>query len=689
MRAVLVIVALILLMNIASATEFHLSIVGDGKLHPGDDRYITILIENEGEVTNFPLNENTSQLLPLITMAKDLRVEIQQSLIPIKVETVNPQLIGDLPAGRVARATFRIKVDENAKLGEYRIPVKLEYTKVSYTITPSGIVISYIRDQCDIEYVKIEITKKDYDFSVVSLKSSLKTGQEGVVSVEIKNTGSNKIYNATLYINTTPPLIPNPKAMSAYLGDIGVNKEVKASFKVYVMSGALNQSYPAKLILRFKTSAGIPAVLYKTIGVRVVNNDLFKIVEIRSFLTPSKVIPMHYPQQTSYPMLNPMHYPLQTSYQMLKPKIQSSQLTTIPSIGFVSVKIKNLGGDLRDAIAILGFDTPLLQAENMPYLGYFKKGETKEALFYVKSLAPPGRYRGYVMLKYKNELGDEEISQKEFIEVNVDSITGLRIEKVETENVGVGLRGSLNILIKNCMNSSVSNAEFGIVSPDPSIIPLSSASFLTELKPKEAKEIRFRISVSDEAISGTYNLYLIERFSLGNAKDLVSVTNFPIVVQPKMAYFEVLSIKSDLHPDETGDVIVKIKNAGNLTIHNGIVELDVSTPLTIAGVSSLSSIIGKPQPGLYFIGTLKPQEVATAKFKVDVSKDAGAGYYPVTIRIKYYDNEGYVHLSNPITLSVEVKEKPLITGVMAIAIILASVAVVAAAKFARKRKGHE
>ena len=235
----------------------------------------------------------------------------------------------------------------------------------------------------------------------------------------------------------------------------------------------------------------------------------------------------------------------------------------------------------------------------------------------------------------------------------------------------------------------MSNAEFGIVSPDPSIIPLSSASFLTELKPREAKEIRFRISVSDEAISGTYNLYLIERFSLGNAKDLVSVTNFPIVVQPKMAYFEVLSIKSDLHPDETGDVIVKIKNAGNLTIHNGIVELDVSTPLTIAGVSSLSSIIGKPQPGLYFIGTLKPQEVATAKFKVDVSKDAGAGYYPVTIRIKYYDNEGYVHLSNPITLSVEVKEKPLITGVMAIAIILASVAVVAAAKFARKRKGHE
>ena len=77
------------------------------------------------------------------------------------------------------------------------------------------------------------------------IANALKLKYEGKVGVVIKNTGGNKIYDAYLTINTTLPLIPNTKAMSAYLGDIEVDKEVKASFKVYVMDRALNRTYPS------------------------------------------------------------------------------------------------------------------------------------------------------------------------------------------------------------------------------------------------------------------------------------------------------------------------------------------------------------------------------------------------------------------------------------------------------------
>jgi len=176
---------LVLLAEMASAAEveFHVSIVGDGKLHPGDDTAVTILIENEGKLTDFPLNENTSQLLQLITTAKDLRIEIEDTG-PIKVETVNPQLVGDLPSGRIAKATFRVKVDEDAKLGEYSIPVKLRYNKVMYAITSSGAMVSY-KEEWDVEHLKVEVVRKDYDFSVVSVDSTLKTGSEGIVNVVI------------------------------------------------------------------------------------------------------------------------------------------------------------------------------------------------------------------------------------------------------------------------------------------------------------------------------------------------------------------------------------------------------------------------------------------------------------------------------------------------------------------------
>ena len=660
----------------AAEVEFHVSIIGDGKLHLGDDTAITVLIENEGKVTDFPLNENTSQLLQLVTTAKDLRVEMDDTG-PIKVETVNPQLVGDLPAGRIAKATFRVKVDKDAKLGEYSILVKLRYNKVTYTITSSGVVVSYHED-FDVEYLKVEIVRKDYDFSVISVDSSLKTGSEGKVDVVIKNTGNNKIYDAVLIINTTPPLIPNTKAMSAYLGDIDVDKTAEASFKVYVIDGALNQTYPATLILKFKTSAGMPIVLSQSIGLKVVNDDSFIVTRVVSLITSPKTIP-----KTSVPASK-----IQTQ-QMPQIQQQSTQQSvqtiTIPSRGFVLVSIKNVGEDVSDAVAILSFNNPLIQVENTPYIGYFRKGESKSVLFYVKSTAPAGKYRACLMLKYRNELGDEEVSKKKYIEVEVKPTSPLKVERIEVKNLGVGLKGDVYVFIKNYLNDTITDAKFTIVTPDPSITPLSSVSFIDELKPNESKEIKFRLSVSDEATSGPYELYLIERYSLTDAEDLVSIAEIPVIVESKTAHFEVLSIESHLYPDETGEVIVKIKNTGNLVIHNAVVELEVSTPLTIAGGSSLSGLIGRLQPGLYFIGTLKPGDIAVAKFKIDVDKDAGAGYYPATVKVKYDDDEGYTHESNPITVSLEVKEKPLLNPVTITATVLIAIAVIAGFRFARRR----
>ncbi len=674
---------LVLLAGTACASEgadiqFHVSIAGDGKLHPGDDTIITVLIENEGRVTDFLLNENMSQLLQLITTAKDLRVEIGDAG-PIKVETVNPQLVGDLPSGRVAKAVFRVKVDEDAKLGEYRIPVKLRYTRVTYTST-SGVTVTYNEGEYDVENLKVEIVRKDYDFSVVSLNSSLKAGEEGKVDVVIKNTGNNKICDAVLIINTTPPLIPNAKAMSAYLGSIDVDKEAEASFKVYVMDEALNQTYPAELILKFKTPAGVRAVLSQPVGLKVVSNESFVVTGVDCLVTSPKTIPKM-SAHTSPIQQQTLQIP-----QIPQQVQQNIQPITVPSRGFILVNIKNAGEDVSDCVAVLSFDSPLFRVENSPCIGHFGKGENRSVLFYVKSTAPPGRYQAFLMLKYRNELGDEEVSKKKHIEVEVKSSPPLKVERVETENLGVGLKGYVRIFVKNCLNEGVSDAEFSIVSPDSSITPLSSMSFLKELKPNESGEVGFRLSVSDEAMAGSYRLYLIERYSLGNAEDLVSVAEVPVVIKPKKAYFEVLSVESNLYPDETGRVAVEVKNAGSLTIHNAVVELEVSTPLTIAGGSSLSGLIGRPQPGLYFVGTLKPGEVAVAKFRVDVDKDAGAGYYPATVRIKYDDEEGYSHESNPVTVSLEVKEKPLLNPVTATAAILIAVAIVAGAKFAKGKR---
>lgn len=65
------------LANASSDIDFHVVISGENKLYPGDETVITLLIENEGTVSSFYLNESTAAALQLVTTAKDLRVQIE------------------------------------------------------------------------------------------------------------------------------------------------------------------------------------------------------------------------------------------------------------------------------------------------------------------------------------------------------------------------------------------------------------------------------------------------------------------------------------------------------------------------------------------------------------------------------------------------------------------------------------
>ncbi len=638
---------ILLTVGIASGAEinFHVSLAGNPNLHPGEETSLVLLIENEGKVSNFPLNENTSELLQLVTTAKDLRVELEDEWIPIKVKSYNPQVIGDLPSGRVARVVFRVKVDDNAELGEYRIPVRLEYTKVAYT----GNVISY-EDEVDVEYLKVEITKKDYDFGVLKVESNLRAGCEGIVAVTVENVGNERMCNATLILNATPPLIPNPNATVMYLGNLKPGDTSRAEFKVYVMKNALNQTYPVTLVLRFETAGGMPIVLRKVVGVKVFKEDSFVVKGVSCILNPPKTV---------------------------KEK-------TYPSRGFVSIKVENVGKDVKDVVAFLKFDDPTIRAENTPYIEEFKRGSEVSLKFYVLSYATVGRYHGTLLLKYKNEMGDYEVNDMD-IGVDVKPTPPIVVEGVKCRNLAVGLKGDVEVTVRNTLNETLRDIEFVVIS-DGTVVPLSPTYYLDEIGPEGVKNVKFRLMVSREAVSGLHEVYIVERYDLEGFEDLTSVTEFPVFVKPKKAHFEVLSVESNLHPDETGDVVVKIKNSGNFDVRNAVVELTVSPPLSIAGVSSLSGLIGKPQPGLYFLGTLKRNESKVARFRVDVDKDAGVGFYPATLIIKYEDEEGYTYFSNPITISLEVKEKSIFNPITVTAGVLIGIAVVVGLRFARKRR---
>ncbi|MBO8181287.1 MAG: hypothetical protein H0Z28_00665 [Archaeoglobus sp.] len=702
----LVILAVFILILPATATQisFHVSVVGDGILHPGDEIPLTLIIQNDARYTGL-FNENISEMLPMLTLAKNLRVELDSVYGVVEVKNVDEQVLGDLPSGVPARAVFLIKIPEDAREGEHSIPLKLKYTRVEYD--PINQKLVYF-DERDLEYFKISIKKKDYDFSILSVSSDLVAGKEGLVEVKIKNIGLNTIEDAMVLLNCTPPIQPNPKAMSAFLGDLKSGEERTIKFKVYVMSGALNQTYPANLMLNFKMH-GRPMVLFKPLGLQVKAEDHFSLANIESFVSspktirvsPSASLSMSIPGLSglSIPSMGNMGKPGMSGMPSLPsiPSIPSmplpstpsapssmSSVATVPSRGYISLTLTNVGEDVSDAYAFLSFDTPSIQVENSPYIGELGKGESRELTFYLRNFAPPGDYMGYLIVRYINKLGDEELSGKLYLKLHVSAEPALKVLKSETRELIPGMTGELILNLEDSIDAS--SANLYLLSPESGLKAVSSSAFVDDF----SKDVRFRISADGDIVSGLYTLYLIESFSTAKAKDLVSIAEVPVKVESKSAYFEIVSIESsELYPDSTGYITVKIRNSGTMDVQNAVLKLELTPPLSVAGGSAIGGMIGQSQPGTYFIGKLKPGDTAIAKFRVEVDKDAGEGMFPVKIQLEYRDSQGYMHTSDEITTSVEVKEKPAITPLIGGALVLAVIALVIAARFARKRRSQK
>ncbi|WP_456468775.1 COG1361 S-layer family protein [Archaeoglobus sp.] len=679
MRLSLLLIVLVLLAARVSAVsfesnfDFHASIAGTNVLHPGDKTSVTLLLSCEvtgGSIEYLPVNENTSEILPMLTTAKDVRLEPYASVVEVESEEI---LVGDLPCGRTIPITIVVDVDEDAMEGSHNLRFDVEYTKMRAEIDAGGnVTLKYVTNQKDSISAEIKIEKKDYDFSVQSVTSDLVAGREGVVTVKIKNTGQKTIYNAVLILNTTPPLKPNPKAMSVYVGDMESGDTATASFKVFVPGGVFLQSYPAELVMIFRTSSGMPAKNSKPLGLKISGKGYFEVEKVSEFLSSAKTVRVE--QKVQMPSLS---IPAIPQMQQESKTQQVSNIVSIPSRGYLTIRITNTGDPIKDAYASLIFDNPLLVSTSTPYIGDMESGESSNLTFYITSNAPAGSYLGYVIIKYKDDYGDEVVSPKIYVNVDVSANPALSVNAVETSNVGVGLVGDVELSLSGEMD--VSNVKLYLLSPDSTITPVSSTAYIDSINEKA----RFRISVSDDSLAGKHLLYLIESFDTPYAKDLVSVAEFPIYITPKLAAFQVVSIKSDLYPDSTGEVVLEIKNSGNAEIYNTVVMLEVSPPLSIAGTSSISSFIGQSQPGEYFIGTMKPGDVAKAKFRVEVDKDAGEGSYPASVKVKYHDENGYSHTSNSIVVSLEVKQSQ--PYLIYIALFLALIALIAAGGFVRKR----
>jgi len=266
---------------IAGSPDLIAHITGTNEFSPGDDINLGIAVENTGLTEYKIVKTGIMDSNDIPSTAKQLTAALGAGAAPVVVKA-DPQIIGDLAASGSATATFHIKVNQDAAAGTYTLPVVLNYTYL-YEAEQYGTDTLEYRYKTVNKVVDIPIRiKSEVQLEVPTVKAeTLNAGNEGYVTITVKNVGYENGRNAAVKIlqNDASPVIPSDG--SVYIGDFPTGAVVDCRFRVGVMGDAQEKTYPLDVLVNYKNSEGdFVDSKVETIGVPVGNKVAFSVTPV-------------------------------------------------------------------------------------------------------------------------------------------------------------------------------------------------------------------------------------------------------------------------------------------------------------------------------------------------------------------------------------------------------------------------
>lgn len=199
-----------------------------------------------------------SQIVDAIGVVASLSVDPGSPL-----EILSPsQLVGSIKSGQnaLSPAKFDIKIDKNAKAGEYNLYLNLtyDYQKNVQISNPNATTQTYDASywyamMSQNQTLKLRV-KPQADFEIVRTNGSLYPGRDDVVEITIKNTGEEEARNARAIINPSDPLSTTDD--QAFLYTIKPGDTVVATYRITADSKTVPKTYAVDTVLRYENLDG-------------------------------------------------------------------------------------------------------------------------------------------------------------------------------------------------------------------------------------------------------------------------------------------------------------------------------------------------------------------------------------------------------------------------------------------------
>jgi hypothetical protein len=254
--------------------DINATIVGNNEFERGQTVTLSIDLMNRGKFLGFESVRTPYGIDEIYASQTEIKLEsniidatgIVASLSadpgsPIEVKSVSQQ-VGSIRSGQNALAPvkFDIKMDKNAKAGEYNLYLNLtyDYQKNVQIINANATQQTYDANywygmMAQNQTLKVKV-KRQADFEVVKTNGSLYQGREDIIEFELKNTGEEAAKDVVAVINPADPLSTTDD--KAYLGTMEPGSTATAGFKIKADSSSLAKTYSVDITLRYETPEG-------------------------------------------------------------------------------------------------------------------------------------------------------------------------------------------------------------------------------------------------------------------------------------------------------------------------------------------------------------------------------------------------------------------------------------------------
>jgi hypothetical protein len=223
---------------------------------------------------------------------------------------------------------------------------------------------------------------------------------------------------------------------------------------------------------------------------------------------------------------------------------------------------------------------------------------------------------------------------------------------VTSGHLVAGADGYLNLTIKNTGSLDGSKATVKITRNDNSpVTPVDSSVFVGDFPAGSTRSCQYKVTVADTAQNKSYPVDVAVVYQNKEGDVVTSRTETVGVNVGNKVDFVILSPPAQMSPGSKKTIQVEYKNIGNSTIKSAQARISAVDPFT-----STSDVA--------YLGDLAPGQSAVASFQISVASDATIKEYGLDSEIRYRDALDTTYISDPMKVSIDVKDLTGFAGII-------------------------